>query len=136
LRECLAIREKSMPDDFSGFIAMSQLGAALLGQAKSAESEPLVVGGYEGLKAHEAEIPAAAHHILTDAAGRVLRLHRACRTLERTRACAEQLTPPLCRPPSSRAPDPESILESTDIALILSCRCFHGDDDEPCGDAS
>ena len=37
---------------------MSQLGEALSGQGRYAEAEPLVVGGYEGMKAREAKIPA------------------------------------------------------------------------------
>ena len=39
---------------------MSLLGAALAGQKKYAEAEPLLIGGYEGLKAREARIPAPA----------------------------------------------------------------------------
>ncbi len=36
---------------------MSLLGGALLGQGRYAEAEPLVIGGYEGMKAREAKIP-------------------------------------------------------------------------------
>ena len=35
---------------------MSLLGGALLGQGRYAEAEPLVVAGYEGMKAREARI--------------------------------------------------------------------------------
>ena len=34
---------------------MSPLGESLLGQGWYVESEPLIVAGYEGMKAHEAE---------------------------------------------------------------------------------
>ncbi len=51
LRECLAIREKAIPDDWSLFSIMSQLGGALIGQGKYPEAEPLVLQGFEGLKA-------------------------------------------------------------------------------------
>jgi hypothetical protein len=32
LRECLAIREKTMPKDYRRYVAMSLLGAAVMGQ--------------------------------------------------------------------------------------------------------
>src|SRR5262249_51820292 len=57
LRECLAIREKQMPDDFRRFNACSLLGRALLDQQKFAEAEPLLLQGYEGLRRREARIP-------------------------------------------------------------------------------
>ena len=48
LRECLAIREKKFPDDWSRFDALSLLGAAMLGQERFAEAEPTLVQGYDG----------------------------------------------------------------------------------------
>jgi hypothetical protein len=57
LRECLAIREKQMPDDFRRFNACALLGQALLGQRKYAEAEPLLLQSYQGLKQREAQIP-------------------------------------------------------------------------------
>ena len=45
------------PDDWPRFNAMSLLGGALLGQGRYAEAEPLIVAGYEGMKAREAKIP-------------------------------------------------------------------------------
>ncbi len=60
LRECLAIREKAQPDEWSTFNTRSLLGDSLLGQKKYAEAEPLIVSGYEGMKAREAKIPAPA----------------------------------------------------------------------------
>jgi hypothetical protein len=77
LHECLAIREKTSPDDWSRYSAMSQLGGALLGQGKYAEAEPLVVPGYEGMKAREAKIPAWSKTNLAQAAERVVRLYEA-----------------------------------------------------------
>ena len=49
-----------MPDDWSRFNTMSQLGGALLGQGRYAEAEPLVIEGYEGMKARAAKIPRRA----------------------------------------------------------------------------
>jgi hypothetical protein len=50
LRECLAIREKTRPNDWRTPNTRSMLGAALLGQGKAEEAEPLLLSGYAGLK--------------------------------------------------------------------------------------
>jgi hypothetical protein len=75
LREGLAIREKATPDDWRRYDAMSMLGAALLGQAHQAEAEPLIVPGYEGLKARESRISMPQRSRLREAAERVIRLY-------------------------------------------------------------
>jgi hypothetical protein len=75
LRKCLAIREKAQPDDWSTFNTRSLLGSSLLGQEKYDKAEPLVVSGYEGLKAREAKIPAPGKPRLPEAAERVVRLY-------------------------------------------------------------
>ena len=78
LRECLAIREKTQPDDWSTFNTRSMLGACLLGESRFAEAEPLILSGHEGLKARETRIPSpVAKPRLTEAEGRVLRLYKA-----------------------------------------------------------
>jgi hypothetical protein len=51
----------------------SLLGGALLGQGRHAEAEPLVIQGYEGLKAREAKIPAVGKPRLAEAALRVIK---------------------------------------------------------------
>jgi hypothetical protein len=53
LRESLAIREKTQPDDGSASNAQSMLGGSLLGQKKYAEAEPLLLNACEGLKKHK-----------------------------------------------------------------------------------
>jgi serine/threonine protein kinase len=78
LRDCLAIRRKAQPGDWKTFQAQSSLGAALLGQGAYTEAEPLLVAGYEGLKAREQEIPRFfARYRLAEASGRVVRLYEA-----------------------------------------------------------
>jgi tetratricopeptide (TPR) repeat protein len=57
LRECLAIREKSIPDNWLTPNAKWLLGRALLGQKKYTDAEPFLLAGYEGLKQREAKIP-------------------------------------------------------------------------------
>ena len=56
-RECLALREKEIPDDWRTFNARSMLGGSLLGQKKYAEAEPLLLSGYEGMKQREEQHP-------------------------------------------------------------------------------
>jgi hypothetical protein len=77
LREALAIREKVSPDDWSRFDDMSMLGGAMLGQSRHAEAEPLIVGGYEGMKGREPRITVALRWRLPEAAGRIARLYEA-----------------------------------------------------------
>jgi serine/threonine protein kinase len=77
LRECLAIHEKALPDDWLRFDAVSLLGGALAGQGRHAEAEPLVVQGFEGMKAREARIPALGRPLLAEAAERVVQLYEA-----------------------------------------------------------
>ena len=76
-RECLAIRERQAPDDWPTFETCSLLGGSLLGRKAFAEAEPLLLRGYEGLKAREARIPAPARKRLTQARGRIIRLYEA-----------------------------------------------------------
>jgi len=84
LRECLAIREKVLPDVWSRFNTMSHLGGALLGQGRYEEAEPLVIGGYEGMRARDAKIPPPAKPRLREAAERVVRLYQAWNKPENT----------------------------------------------------
>jgi hypothetical protein len=57
LRDCLAIRQKQIPDSWLTFSTQSLLGGALLGQKKYAEAEPLLLQGNEGMKTREQTIP-------------------------------------------------------------------------------
>ena len=77
LRECLAICEKAMADDWKRYDAMSLLGGSLSGQGHYAEAEPLVVPGYEGMKERESRIAAPDQFRLREAAERVVRLYEA-----------------------------------------------------------
>jgi tetratricopeptide (TPR) repeat protein len=57
LRECLAIREKAEPDNWKMCNTQSMLGGSLLGQKKYSEAEPLLLQGYEGMRARAKTIP-------------------------------------------------------------------------------
>jgi serine/threonine protein kinase/lipopolysaccharide biosynthesis regulator YciM len=77
LRECLAIREKEQPDDWSTFNAKSMLGASLVGQKHYAAAEPLLVQGYEGLQQRRDKVPPKSKVNLTEALGRLVQLYDA-----------------------------------------------------------
>ncbi|MFO0953208.1 MAG: serine/threonine-protein kinase [Isosphaeraceae bacterium] len=77
LREALAIREKKQPDVWTTFNTRSLLGGALLGQKKYAEAEPLLLAGYEGMKAREKTIPPQAATRIPEALDRLIELYRA-----------------------------------------------------------
>jgi hypothetical protein len=77
LRQCLAIRQKLEPNNWTTFNTRSQLGGALLGQGKYAEAEPFIVSGYEGLKSREATILPQGKRRLPEAADRVVKLYTA-----------------------------------------------------------
>ena len=77
LRESLTIHERTAPDDWLTIDAKSLLGAALLGQKKYAEAEPLLVAGDEGMRQREKEIPPEARHRITEAIDRLKQLRAA-----------------------------------------------------------
>jgi len=56
---------------------MSYLGAALLGQGRYSEAEPLLLDGRNGLWAGKATLPKTAVRFLTEADARVVRLYEA-----------------------------------------------------------
>jgi hypothetical protein len=96
LRECLAIRQKAQPDDWSTFKTRSQLGGSLLRQKRFSDAEPLIVPGYEGMKAREAKVPAPGKPRLMEAGELVVQLYDA----------SERTTRRPSGGPSSRKPPP------------------------------
>ncbi len=77
LRECLTIREKSLPERWPTFNTKSLLGGALAGRKKFKEAEPLLIAGYQGIWQREATIPAAVRICLSEALGRLIDLYTA-----------------------------------------------------------
>ncbi len=57
LRQALAFREKTDPDNWQRFRAKAFLGATLAGQRKFADAEPLLLSGYEGMTQRAAQMP-------------------------------------------------------------------------------
>ncbi len=77
VRECLAIREKKLPDDWLTFNSRSMLGGSLLGQKKFPEAEPLLLSGYEGMKQRADKIPDAGILRLKENLQRLAQLYEA-----------------------------------------------------------
>jgi hypothetical protein len=77
LRECLTIRRKIQPGDWTTFDTESALGEALVDQKKFAEAEPLLRSGYEGLKRREDAIPSQERSRLTRALERLVKFYEA-----------------------------------------------------------
>jgi serine/threonine protein kinase len=76
-RDCLAIRQKTIPNLWPTFNARSLLGGVLLGQKKYAEAEPLLLEGYEGMKKRESQIPPLGRPRLAEAVERLVQLYEA-----------------------------------------------------------
>jgi eukaryotic-like serine/threonine-protein kinase len=93
-RECLGFRERKEPPDWERFHTMSQLGAAVAGQKKYADAEPLLLQGYRGLKAREALIQATRKHYVRDAAVRLVDLYKAWGKPEQAAEWAKRLEAP------------------------------------------
>lgn len=76
-RECLEIRRKIQPDNWTTYETESMLGEALLDQRKFSEAEPLSLSGYQGMKQREDAIPGADRPRITQALERLVRLYEA-----------------------------------------------------------
>jgi eukaryotic-like serine/threonine-protein kinase len=85
LRECLTLRQKSQPEDWTTFYTQSMLGGALSAQKKFAEAEPLLVKGYEGLKAREASLPKTASTRIPEALDRLVAFYAATNKPDETK---------------------------------------------------
>jgi serine/threonine protein kinase len=82
LREAVAIYEKAAPDDWTRYWAMSLLGEVMIQGARPAEAEPLVLPGYQGLKASQGRIRVPDRFLVREAAHRVVHLYDSWGRLE------------------------------------------------------
>ena len=73
---------------------MSQLGTALAGLKKYAEAEPLLLGGYEGMKARETKIPPALKTERAAAAAQLVACYEAWGKAEQAAAWRVKPGPP------------------------------------------
>jgi serine/threonine protein kinase len=77
LRRCLELRDQKPSSDWWRFYTMSQLGAALSGQGKYVEAEPLLIQGHEGLRSRESAIPVPSKKHVAAAAARIVPFYQA-----------------------------------------------------------
>ena len=107
LQECLKLRESKKSSDWRLFQTMSQLGESLAGQhKKSTEAEPLLIRGYEGLKAGETSIPYFKRNEITAAITRLVAFYEGRREPEKALEWRQKLHPteaPAARPCSEEA---------------------------------
>jgi len=90
-RECLAMWEKQIPDDWLTFNARSLLAGSLLGQKKYAEAEPLLLSAYHGMKEREARIPSAGKIRLQETLQRLVQLYEATGRLDQAAEWKQKL---------------------------------------------
>lgn len=83
LQRCLDIRQRLQPEHWTVHNTEAMLGAALLGQQRYAEAEPLLLAGYEGMVRHQSELPSTADIGLTEALDRLIELYTAMGQSER-----------------------------------------------------
>ena len=103
IHEALAIREKTHPGAWATFNTQSMLGGALLGQKKYPDAEPLLLKGYEGMKAREKTIPPQASTRLPEALDRLVELYTATnRPDEAKKWRAERAKYPTAKTPETK----------------------------------
>jgi tetratricopeptide (TPR) repeat protein len=91
LRECLRIRQKIQPDDWTTAETESLLGEALLEQKKFAEAEPMLLRGYEGMQLHADSIPPQDKPRLIKALERLVKLYEAWGNTEKATRWRKEL---------------------------------------------
>ncbi len=93
VRETLTVFERETSEDPARFYWVSLLGETLAGQQKYADAEPLLLRGYEGMKAGE-----ASHYVadlrIREAGERVARFYEATGQPEKAREWRAKLSPP------------------------------------------
>lgn len=77
IRMTLSPLSTAAADPWMTFNAKSLLGAALAGQQKHAEAEPLLLAGYEGMKQRQNRIPPQSRFQVADSAERLVQLYDA-----------------------------------------------------------
>ncbi len=98
--------EAKAPDHWGTFQARSLRGACLAGLKKYDQAEPLIVSGYEGLKARESRIQPPDLPRIAEAAARTVRLYEAWGMPEKAqewRRRRARAAPRPARPQSSRS---------------------------------
>ncbi len=74
-RECPAVRQILIANEWRTFNARAILGKGLLGQKKYTEAEPLLLAGYKGMKQRVDKIPPAGKPRLEETLERLVQLY-------------------------------------------------------------
>ena len=77
LRECLAVREKAQPDEWTTFNSKAQLGARCWAKRSTPRRSHCVIAGCEGMLQLEAKISPPGKPRLTEALERLVELYEA-----------------------------------------------------------
>jgi eukaryotic-like serine/threonine-protein kinase len=93
LREALAIQEKKTPDAWGRYNTQSLLGAALAGQRKFGQAEPLLLSAHQGLVQQSANIPQSSRSVLDDAGRRIVQMYRNWGKPEKAAEWREKIQP-------------------------------------------
>jgi tetratricopeptide (TPR) repeat protein len=99
-RECLPSFEAGQPDHWGTFHARSLRGACPAGLKRFGEAEPLVVSGYEGMKARQAQLLQPERPRLAEAAVRVVRFYENWGKPEKAAEWRKAAGPPPADPPA------------------------------------
>jgi len=75
LRQAMAIREKGDAGDWGRFRAQAFLGACLAGKGRYAEAEPLLLGGYDGMRQRAALMPAKQRKFIRSTGEQIVDLY-------------------------------------------------------------
>ncbi len=91
-REAVAAYEKYLPEDTRRFFWMSVLGAALCGQGRYDQAEPLLLRGYEEMERREAFMPARERRRITEAGEWLVHFYESTQQPHKSRAWLERLS--------------------------------------------
>jgi eukaryotic-like serine/threonine-protein kinase len=75
LHDCLAIREKTQPNEWTTFNSQAVLGGSMLGQEKYKDAEPLLLQGYQGMKERADKMGKVNLFHLTEALEQLVQLY-------------------------------------------------------------
>lgn len=92
LRECLTIREQVEADIWMTFTTKYLVGACLLDQKNYTAAEPLILAGYEGMMAREAQVPPYGKFFFDQIRGQLVKLYEATGQPEKAETWRRKMT--------------------------------------------
>ncbi len=86
LRQAVKVLVTTEPDHWRTFMDQGQLGKALARAGHPAEAEALLIAGYDGVRAHQSQLPPSRRHLPSSYAAELVQV---CTALGRPAAAAE-----------------------------------------------